>query len=120
MSGCKPVETPIDANLKLGDIKDGTPTEIARYQRLVGKLIYLSHTRPDIAFAVSLISHLMHSPKKEHIEAAYRVLRYLKGTPGKGIWFRKTEKQGLGVYTDADWAGSTRDRRSTLGYCTYL
>ena len=62
----------------------------------------------------------MHSPKNEYMEVAYRVLRYLKGTPGKGIWFRKTEDRGLGVYTDADWAGSTLDRRSTSGYCTYL
>ena len=57
-------------------------------RRLVGKLIYLSHTRPDIAYAVSIISQFMHSPTKRHLEAAYHILRYFKGTPGKGLLFQ--------------------------------
>ena len=120
MSGCKPSDTPIEIGAKLGDVKDGVPVETGRYQRLVGKLIYLSHTRPDIAFAVSLVSQFMHSPCEEHLEAVYRILRYLKGSPGKGLFFRKNDKRGIEVYTDADWAGSVTDRRSTSGYCTFL
>ena len=120
MSGCRPANTPIDPNQKLGDGKKGDPVNIARYQKLVGKLIYLSHTRPDIAFAVSLVSQFMHSPYEKHLEAVNRILRYLKSTPGKGILFQKTTQQNIEAYTDADWAGSVIDRRSTSGYCTYV
>jgi len=120
MSGCKPCDTPIEANSKLGEVKNGVPVDKGRYQRLVGRLIYLSHTRPDIAFAVSMVSQFMHSPYEEHLEAVYRILRYLKSTPGKGLFFKKNEKRGIEVYTDADWAGSVTDRRSSSGYCTFL
>ena len=89
-----------------------------RYQKLVGKLIYLSHTRPDIAFAVNIVSQFMHSPYEVHLEAVYRILRYLKSTPGKGLFFKKSEEKTIETYTDADWAGSVTDRRSTSGYCT--
>ncbi|RVX14584.1 Retrovirus-related Pol polyprotein from transposon TNT 1-94 [Vitis vinifera] len=91
-----------------------------RYQRLVGRLIYLSHTRPDIGFAVSAVSQFMHSPTEEHMEAVYRILRYLKMTPGKGLFFRKTENRDTEVYSDADWAGNIIDRRSTSGYCSFV
>lgn len=120
ISGCKPVETPIDPNQKLGDSKEGTLVDTSKYQRLVGKLIYLSHTRPDIAFAVSLVSQFMHAPYEEHLEAVYRILRYLKSAPGKGLFFKKTTQQTIETYTNADWAGSVTDRRSTSGYCTIV
>jgi hypothetical protein len=62
----------------------------------------------------------MHSPYAKHLEAVYRILRYLKSTPGKGLLFQKTAQQNIEAYTDADWAGSVIDRRSTSGYCTYV
>eukprot|EP00257_Ricinus_communis_P027384 XP_025014798.1 uncharacterized protein LOC112536351 [Ricinus communis] len=62
----------------------------------------------------------MHSPYEEHFEAVYRILCYLKRTPGKGLFFKKNEKRGVEVYTDADWAGSITDRRSTSRYCTFV
>jgi hypothetical protein len=120
MSGCRPADTPIDPNQKLGDTKDGNPVNTTRYQKLVGKLIYLSHTRPDIAFAVNIESQFMHSPYEVHLEAVYRILRYLKSTPGKGLFFKKSEEKTIETYTNADWAGSVTDRRSTSGYCTYI
>ncbi|XP_034687534.1 uncharacterized mitochondrial protein AtMg00810-like, partial [Vitis riparia] len=89
MLGCKPIDTPMDSQKKLGIEKESTPVDRGRYQRLVGRLIYLSHTRPDIGFAVSTVSQFMHSPTEEHMEAVYRILRYLKMTPGKGLFFRK-------------------------------
>ncbi|KAK3026255.1 hypothetical protein RJ639_041631 [Escallonia herrerae] len=88
MLGCRPAETPMEPNAKL-DIEGGKDVDSEQYQRLVGKLIYLSHTRPDIAFVVSVISQFMHSPKKKHLDAVYGVLRYLKGTPGKGLFFKR-------------------------------
>ncbi|KAG8491054.1 hypothetical protein CXB51_014208 [Gossypium anomalum] len=104
LMGCKPAETPMEFNLKLGTDEDGEEIDRGRYQRLVGRLIYLSHTRPDIAFSVSVISQYMHAPREKHLEAAYRILRYLKGTPGKGLHFKKTANQDVEVYTNTDWA----------------
>ena len=85
MLACKPVETPIEMNHKLGIFPDQVPTDKGQYQRLVGRLIYLSHTRPDIAYAVSVVSQFMHEPSEEHMNAVFRILRYLKGTLGKGL-----------------------------------
>ncbi|XP_022864187.1 uncharacterized protein LOC111384166 [Olea europaea var. sylvestris] len=118
MLGCKSSDTPIDQGRKGEDT--GKSVEKDRYQRLVGKLIYLSHTRPDIAFAVSVVSQYLHSPKEAYLEAVYRILRYLKGTPGNGLFFKKNERKEVEVFTDADWAGSLEDRRSTTGYCTFV
>ena len=90
------------------------------YQRLVGKLIYLAHTRPDIAYSVSVISQFMHDPREAQLQVVYRVLHYLKANPGKGILFRRDAALALECYTDADYASSPIDRRSTSGYCTFL
>ena len=118
--GCKAVETPIEANLKLHPTKIENVIDRERFQKLVGKLIYLSHTRPDIAFVMSMVSQFMHSPGQEHFDIACRILRYLKGTPGKGLMFRKQDNIQIEVYTNADWAISSTDRRSTSGYCTII
>ena len=69
MMGCKPVDTPMDANVKLDNKEDDQPVDKGHYHRLVGKLIYLSHTRSDIAFAASCVSQFMHSPSKSHLDA---------------------------------------------------
>ena len=120
MLGSKACDTPIEANQKLGDDPDGAVVDKGRYQRLVGKLIYLSHTRPDIAFAVSVVSQFMHAPRQSHYDAVLRILRYLKSAPGKGLFFGIHNHIQVEGYTDADWAGSATDRRSTSGYCTFV
>ena len=68
MLGCKPADTPMDSNSKLGSKDDSAPVDKGRCQRLVGKLIYLSHTKPDISSAVSVVSQFMNNPIEEHIE----------------------------------------------------
>ena len=78
MLGCKLADTPMDPNSKLGRNTDSAPVDKGSYQRLVGKLIYLSHTRFDISFVVSVVSKFMNNLTEEHIEAVYRILRYLK------------------------------------------
>ncbi|XP_048139417.1 uncharacterized mitochondrial protein AtMg00810-like [Rhodamnia argentea] len=116
--GCHPFDTPIEANTRLQE-KDGDPVDKGCYQRLVGKLIYLSHTRPDIAFAVSLVSQFMHDPHSTRMNAVLRILRYLKSAPGKGILLSPYDGLKVEAYTDADWAGSP-DRKSISGYCIFL
>ncbi|KAK3013501.1 hypothetical protein RJ639_010094 [Escallonia herrerae] len=120
MLGCKPVDTPMDPICKLGRKEGSAPVDKGRYQRLVGRLIYLSHTRPDIGFSISVVSQFMNNPTEEHLEAVYKILRYLKMTTGKGLFFKKGYRKNIDIYCDADWAGSITDRRSTSGYCTYV
>lgn len=87
-----------------------------RYRRLVGKLQYLTVTRPDIVYAVNVLSQFTSSPKHSHMVAVERVLRYLKCTPGQGILLRKEGPLELEAYCDADWAGCPLTRRSCSGY----
>lgn len=116
---CKPASTPIEPNHKLSIAAENLPVDKEMYQRLVGKLIYLAHTRPDIAYAVSVVD-FMHNPKEVHLQAVHRILHYLKASPGKGILFKRNTRLVLEAYTDADYGGSLVDRRSTSGYCTFL
>jgi hypothetical protein len=119
MLGCKPADSPFEANHKLlGGV--GTEVDKERYQRLVGRLIYLAHTRPDIAYAVGMVSQYMHDPREPHMDAVYRILRYLKATPGKGVLYEPHGHLDVQGYSDCDWAGSLDDRRSTSGYCTFV
>nr|GEX37848.1 putative RNA-directed DNA polymerase [Tanacetum cinerariifolium] len=91
-----------------------------RYQRMVRKLIYLLHTRPDIAYAVGVVSQFMHQPQKNHMKAVMRILRYLKGTTEHGVLFKPNGHLVTQLYTDADWAGDKGNRRSTSGYFTVV
>ncbi len=88
MLGCKPADTPIETNHKL-QVGFDNSVDIRIYQRLVGRLISLSHTRPDIAYAVSLISQYMQDPRESHWKVVFRIIRYLKFTPRKGLLFSK-------------------------------
>ena len=69
-----------------------------RYRQLVGRLIYLSHTRLDIAFAVSVVRQYMHSPKESHLEAMYKILIYLKDSLGRGLFFKKGDSKKVEIY----------------------
>ncbi|RVW48516.1 Retrovirus-related Pol polyprotein from transposon TNT 1-94 [Vitis vinifera] len=120
MLDCRPADTPIVQNHGLGEFPNQTLTNKERYQRLVGKLIYLSHTQPDIAYAVSLVSQFMHCPSKDHMSAVVRILRYLKSSPGRGLMFTKSQHLHIDGYMDADWAGNITDRKSTSGYFTFV
>ncbi|KAL0549390.1 hypothetical protein IC582_013872 [Cucumis melo] len=120
MLECRPADTPIEFNYKLGNSDDQVPVDKEQYRRLVGKLIYLSRTRPDISFAVSVVSQFMQAPYEKHMEAVNRILRYLKNTPGKRLIFRKTNRKTIEAYTDSDWVGSIVDRKSISGYCTFV
>nr|XP_043617566.1 uncharacterized mitochondrial protein AtMg00810-like [Erigeron canadensis] len=118
----KPIDTPIPANVVLSSTEsehDKFLTNISKYQQLVGKLIYLTHTRPDISYVHCLSQH-MHAPLMSHFKASLRVLRYLKGAPGTGIQFNKKDNFDLIVYTDSDWAKCPSTRKSVSGFCVFL
>ncbi|GKE53143.1 putative RNA-directed DNA polymerase [Tanacetum coccineum] len=116
MINCKPADTPMMVNQKLFIEKKAKLADKNRYQRLVGKLIYLSHTRPDITYAVGVVSRFMHQPQVAHMNAVLRIVRYLKGTAGHGVLFRSNGHLNIQMYTYADWAGDKGTRRSTSGY----
>ena len=104
-----------DPNQRLGESKEDEMVDKDMYQRLVGKLIYLSHTRPDIAYAVSIVSQFLHSPRKAHLQAVHRILQYLKGSLGKGTLFKRDTGLHIEAYTNADYVRSVTNRRSTFG-----
>ena len=118
MMGCRLAETPMEPYLKLQPASVEKVRDREKFQRLVERLIY--HTRLDKTFPVSIVSQFMHSLSSEHFEAVHRILRYLKGTPGKGLFFKARGHPQVEAYIDADWAGCISDRRSTYGYCTYV
>ncbi|KAL6332014.1 hypothetical protein AAG906_020371 [Vitis piasezkii] len=111
----KPVDTPMDPNVKLVPGQGEPLGDPGRYRRLVGKLNYLTITRPDISFPVSVVSQFLQSPCDSHWDAVIRILRYIKSTPGQGVLYENRGHTQVVGYTDADWAGSPTDRRSTCG-----
>ncbi|RVW27581.1 Retrovirus-related Pol polyprotein from transposon TNT 1-94 [Vitis vinifera] len=113
-------DTPMDPNVKLVPGQGEPLGDPGRYRRLVGKLNYLTITRPDISFPVSVVSQFLQSPCDSHWDVVIRILRYIKSTPGQGVLYEnRGHTQAVG-YTDADWAGSPTDRRSTSGYCVFI
>jgi Reverse transcriptase (RNA-dependent DNA polymerase) len=100
--GCKSVPTPFDSKNKLNIEDDKSLEDISQYQRFVGKLIYLTVTRPDITYAVSQISQYMHVPRTSHMEAINKILRYLKRTPETRIFMKNNNSNEIYGYTDAD------------------
>lgn len=117
--GAAPIDTPMDRGLKLSD--KGEPLkDPERYRRLVRRLIYLIVSRPDIMYSVHILSRFMHQPRKDHWEAALRVVRYLKSAPGQGLFFSSTSDLRLRAYCDSDWVGCPLTRRSTTGYCIFI
>ena len=116
MKDCKVVSTPMALNEKLNSNDGAKKVDENQCSSLVGSLIYLTHTRPDITQAVSMLSRFMHSPSVLHYAVVKRVLWYLKGSLKLGLKYDKDSKFTLTGFTDSDWAGSTDDRRSTSAY----
>ena len=115
----KPTITPLDIKLRLDSSSKHFPT-FTTYQKIVGKFIYLTITRPDITFVVSLLSQYMHAPTAQHLDLMKRILRYLKGTISRGIVMTRNRHTNIIGYTDSDWTGNALDRRSTTGYCMFV
>jgi len=117
--GAAPINTPMERGLKLSN-KGTLLKEPNRYRRLIGRLIYLTVSRPDITYAIHVLSRFMHQPRKDHMEATLRVVHYLKKAPGQGLFFSLNSDFRLRAYCDSDWTGCPLTRRSTTGYCVFL
>ncbi|CAL1405238.1 unnamed protein product [Linum trigynum] len=125
LSAGRPSLFPIEQQHQLTRPPDDDSTRVsaedaAAYRRLIGRLQYLTVTRPDIVYAVNILSRYVHAPTLEHVAAADRVLRYLKSAPGQGILLPSTGDLRLTAYCDADWGGCQSSRHSTSGYFVTL
>ena len=118
MLASRPVSTPMNYSTRL-TASMGTPlseTSASSYRRLIGRLIYLTNTRPDITHAVQQLSQYMAHPTSAHSQAAFRILRYLKGSPGSGIFLATHGTLQLKAFSDSDWAGCRDTQRSIIGF----
>ncbi|CAL1375794.1 unnamed protein product [Linum trigynum] len=112
--------SPVDYKVKLS-AKQGEPLPNPEvYKRLIGRLHYLTITRPDLTYAVQQLCQFQKDPYSEHLQAAFRVLRYLKHAPGQGLLFKADTNLEIQGYSDSDWASCPDTRRSVTGYCTVL
>ena len=117
--GVTPIDTPMERGLKLSDKRD-LLKDPSHYRRLVGRLIYLTISRPDITYFVHVLSRFMYQPRKLHMEVALRVVRFLKNAPGQGLFFSSNCDFRLRAYCDLDWVGCPIIRRSTTCYYVFL
>jgi hypothetical protein len=111
MEDCKPVITPIQTSCKLSKDDDSKSTDQRKYMSMIGSLLYVTKSRPDVMQAVGQVAHVL---------AVKRIFIYLKGTKEFGLWYPKGKDLSLIAYTDADWAGCIDDRRSTSEAKFYL
>ncbi|KAG9450495.1 hypothetical protein H6P81_010460 [Aristolochia fimbriata] len=116
MDNCKSVATPAEVGMRLKQDSEEEAVNPTLFKSLVGSLRYLTFTRPDIMFAVGLVSRFMEQPRRDHFAAAKRILRYIKGTLGFGLFYSASEASRLIGYTDSDYGGDIDSRKSTSGY----
>ena len=120
MEDCKPVSTTMTIGCKLGKDDESKEVDQKLYRSMIGSLLYVTASRPDVMHAVGLVVRFQANPKETHVLAIKRIFRYFKGTTEFGLWYPKGNELTLVAYTDADWAGSIDDRKSTSGVALYL
>jgi len=120
MKECKPTATPMNQKEKFCKEDEAARVDERLYRSLIGCLMYLTTTKLDIMYVVSLLSRYMHCASEIHFQAAKRILRYVKGTIDYGIRFSQVKSFNLLGYSDSDWAGCADDMRNTSGYCFTL
>ena len=110
----------MSSSTKLNVDSSGVEVSPTLYRSIIGSLFYLIVSRPDIAFSVGVCARYQAAPKESHLTAVKQIIRYINGTPDYGLWYSKDSNACLVKYSDADWAGSVDDRKSTLEGCFYL
>ncbi|KAJ9553587.1 hypothetical protein OSB04_017632, partial [Centaurea solstitialis] len=120
MTDCSPIKTPMPTGNLLGPDLAGKSVDQKIYRSMIGSLLYLTATRPDIMFATCFCARFQANPKESHLAAVKRILRYLKGTPEMGLWYPKDSSFELISFTDSDYGGCKLDRKSTYGSCQFL
>ncbi|GJY75866.1 retrovirus-related pol polyprotein from transposon TNT 1-94 [Tanacetum coccineum] len=115
-----PVDTPMVERTKLDEDLSGIPVDQTQYRSMIGSLMYLTASRPDLVFAVCMCARYQSKPTKKHLEAVKRVFRYLQGSINMGLWYPKDTAMALTAYADADHAGCQDTRRSTSGSAQFL
>ena len=116
MEDCKPAPSPFQSGVKLSLTCTSPEVDATLYRQLVGSLLYLTHSRPDISFAVGLVARYMQHPHESHWKATKRILRYIRGTIQFGIHYNTRATPLLVGFIDSDWVGDPDDRKSTVGY----
>nr|GEU91454.1 uncharacterized mitochondrial protein AtMg00810-like [Tanacetum cinerariifolium] len=116
----KSASTPIDTEKPLLKDHDGEDVDVHIYRSMIGSLMYLTSSRPDIMFAVCACTRFQVTPKVSHLHAVKRIFRYLKGKPHLGLWYPKDSPFDLVAYSDSDYASASLDRKSTTGGCQFL
>ncbi|GJW07016.1 putative ribonuclease H-like domain-containing protein [Tanacetum coccineum] len=116
----KTASTPMETQKPLLKDEDGEEVDVHMYRSMIGSLMYLTSSRPDIMFAVCACARYQVNPKVSHLHAVKRIFRYLKGQPKLGLWYPKDSPFDLVAYTDSDYAGASLDRKSTTGGCQFL
>ncbi|GJY00982.1 putative ribonuclease H-like domain-containing protein [Tanacetum coccineum] len=116
----KSASTPVDLEKPLVKDGDADDVDVHLYRSMIGSLMYLTASRPDIMFVVCACARFQVTPKTSYLLAIKRIFRYLKGKPTLGLWYSRDSPFELVAYTDSDYAGATQDRKSTTGGCQFL
>jgi hypothetical protein len=116
MMGCKPISIPLEQNVKLSADEGDLVEDTIMYRHIVGSLIYMTITRPDLNYAVGMVSQFMQTPQKPHLDVVRCILRYIKHTLHCGIFYEAKSQLQVHGYMDADWASNVSNRRSTSGF----
>ncbi|GKF54185.1 hypothetical protein Tco_0161095 [Tanacetum coccineum] len=116
----KAMKTPMSTKTKLTRDEEGESIDNTKYRGMIGSLLYLTASRPDIMFSVCLCARFQEDPQTSHLEVVKRIFRYIKGTMHLGLWYPKGFGIETIVYADSDHAGDYVDRKSTSGVCTFM
>ncbi|GMI70307.1 hypothetical protein HRI_000700000 [Hibiscus trionum] len=116
----KPVNIPIASPHNLSMHEGELLPDPQVYRRLIGRLLYLTHTRPDITYTVHILSQFISAPRQPHLSAAHHLLAYIKGSPGLGLFFSSSSNMQLAGFVDSDYSACPDTRRSITSFCMYL